>query len=138
MFFKLYNVKQKERHGIKNQGKLYFGNVVLLIDFGRHSLSIQVVSIDLICAQIFIFRTMDSKRLLCISTSFWVLRAPKSWSKHVPPQGVDQLLACRPALRSRQNHVFVNFRRFLLIPAVKSLKKVWNEQKRLRNRWKNV
>ena len=50
--------------------------------------------------------------MLCISTSFWVLHAPKSWSKpkyakktlkkvknqpkkdkfKVPPQGVDQLL----------------------------------------------
>ena len=44
-------------------------------------------------------------QLLCILTSFWVLRAPKSWAKHcfqpffnlfyyfkVPPQGVDQIL----------------------------------------------
>ena len=30
--------------------------------------------------------------VLCILTSFRVLSAPESWSKHVPPQGVDQLL----------------------------------------------
>ena len=34
--------------------------------------------------------------------------------------------ACKPALRSRQKHVFVFiFRRFLLISVVKSLKKVY-------------
>ena len=49
----------------------------------------------------------------------------------VPPQG--PVFACRPALRSRQNHVFLFiFRRFLVISAMKSLKKLWNEQKRLK------
>ena len=40
-------------------------------------------------------------------------------------------------LKSRQNHVFLFiFIRFLVISAVKSLKKLWNEQKRLKNGWK--
>ena len=50
------------------------------------------------------------------------------------PSGSRPAFACRPALRSRQNHIFLFiFRRFLLISVVKSLKKLWNEQKRLKN-----
>ena len=49
------------------------------------------------------------------------------------PSASRPAFACRPALRSRQNLIFLFiFRRFLLISAVKSLKKVWNEQKRLK------
>ena len=49
------------------------------------------------------------------------------------PSGSRPVFACRPALRSRQKHIFFFFfRRFLLISAVKSLKKVWNKQKRMK------
>ena len=51
--------------------------------------------------------------LLCISTSFWVLHAHKSWSKHF---FVSQFFQC-----------------FFLISGEKSLKNVWNEQKKLEN-----
>ena len=37
----------------------------------------------------------------------------------------------------RKKKLFI-FKRFLLISDVKSLKKVWNEQKRLKKGWKNV
>ena len=97
--------------------------------------------------------------MLCISNSFWVLRASKSWWNHffqpffnlfwskinqkrqfrVTPSGSWPAFACRPALRSQQNHVFsFIFISFLLISAVKSLKKVWNDQKRLKNGWKKM
>ena len=50
--------------------------------------------------------------------------------------GSQPAFACQPALRSRQNmkkHVFLFiFRQFLLISGMKSLKKVLNEQKRLK------
>ena len=52
------------------------------------------------------------------------------------PSGSRPAFACRPALRSRQNHFF--FVRFLLISAVKSLKKLWNEQKCSKPAEKNV
>ena len=49
------------------------------------------------------------------------------------PSGSKPAFACRPALRSRQNQAFlIIFRRFLLISGKKSLKKLWNEQKRLK------
>ena len=55
------------------------------------------------------------------------------------PSGSRPAFASRPALRSRQNHVFLFiFRCFLLISAVKSLKKVWNEQKRLKMAEKSI
>ena len=41
--------------------------------------------------------------------------------------------ACRPALRSKLNmKKHVHFHMFLLFSGMKSLKKVWNEQKRLK------
>ena len=66
--------------------------------------------------------------MLCISTSFQVLAATESWSKHKKskkstkkrqfrgtPSGSRPAFACRPALRSRQNHIFlVHFHTFFV------------------------
>ena len=57
---------------------------------------------------------------------------PKKDKFEVPPQGVDQLLHVDQLWRADKTKFFFFFRRFLVITAVKSLKKVWNEQKRLK------
>ena len=63
-------------------------------------------------------RTIDIHPLLCISTSFWVLRTTKSWSKHkinqknnfeVPPQGVIQLLHVDQLLGVDKTTFFCSF-----------------------------
>ena len=51
--------------------------------------------------------------LLCISTSFWLLRAPKSWLKHF----------FQPFF-SRFSTFFVNFKAFSVISQLKSTKNV--------------
>ena len=99
---------------------------------------------------------LHGQRVLCILTSFWVLHAPESWSNYLfsaifnlfrsfftffsgTPLGSRPAFACRPALKSRQKQVFLFiFRHFSVISAVKSLKKVWNEQKRLKTAEKSV
>ena len=79
-------------------------------------------------------------QMLVETPMFFFISAEKSlktiWiAKKVEEKCFYQLLcACRTWKRSRQNQVF--FVRFLLISAVKSLKKLWNEQKRLKNSWK--
>ena len=40
--------------------------------------------------------------------------------------------------KTKPRYFFLIFRRFLLISAMKSLKKLWNEQKRLKNGWKKM
>ena len=60
-------------------------------------------------------KTIQKDGLLCISTSFWVLRAPKSWSKHF----------CQPF-----SNFVVHFKAFTVISRLKSTKNVWKRTKK--------
>ena len=64
---------------------------------------------------------------LCILTSFWVLRASKSWLKYF--FGAVFKLFC--SFQTFFNY-FLAEKTFFMISAEKSMKNIWNEHKRLK------
>ena len=79
--------------------------------------------------------------VLCILTNFRLLHIPESWLKYFF-WAIFNLFwsrpafACLPALKSSLKCCF--FKGFFLISDEKSLKKVWNEQKRLKTAQKSI